>query len=87
MEKLVKETFQGSAQKSKEANQLIEQLSNGNMNPGIETNILEYGMFEARGRNGIRVYFRNVDGGIEILAYSDKSNQQSVIDLLYSIYR
>ena len=50
---------------------LLAQLSNGNMNPGIGTKAL--GGTDAsytRGVNGARLFFRNVDGGIRALEYA-----------------
>ena len=53
--KLAKETFKGNSKLSKETNGLIEQISKGNLNPGIETNSHLPGLkgiSEARSRNG-----------------------------------
>jgi hypothetical protein len=56
------------------------------MNPGIGTKSVFGNVFEARARDGARVYFRNTDDGIEILAKSSKSNQARVIERLRSLY-
>jgi RHS repeat-associated protein len=84
--KIAKDTFQGNSKLSKEVNAVIEQLSNGNMNPGIGTKHLFNGIFEARTASGGRVYFRWVDGVIEILAYSNKASQDIVIEILRKLF-
>lgn len=68
----------------KDVNNLIEQLSLGNGNPGrgnIRVKNLK-NVSEVRGRNKGRVYFREKDGKIEILAKSNKTNQNKVIGIL-----
>ena len=87
--KLAAETFKGNDILRKEANGLIEQISKGNMSPGIGTKIISgtEGVFEARSRGGARVYFRNgVNGGVEVVGYSNKGNQQTVINRLLELY-
>jgi hypothetical protein len=68
----------------KDVNNLIEQLSLGNDNPGIGNRRVKglKNVSEARGRNEGRVYFREKNGKIEILAKSNKDNQNKVIDIL-----
>ena len=68
----------------KDVNNLIEQLSLGNENPGIGNRRVKglKNVSEARGRNEGRVYFREKDGKIEILAKSNKDNQNKVIGIL-----
>ena len=68
----------------KDVNNLIEQLSLGNDNPGIGNRRVKNlkNVSEARGRNEGRVYFREKDGKIEILAKSNKDNQNKVIGIL-----
>lgn len=68
----------------KDVNNLIEQLSLGNQNPGIGNGRVQglKNVSEARGRNEGRVYFREKGGKIEILAKSNKDNQKKVIDIL-----
>jgi hypothetical protein len=68
----------------KDVNNLIEQLSLGNENPGIGNRRVKglKSVSEARGRNEGRVYFREKDGKIEILAKSNKDNQNKVIGIL-----
>ena len=66
---------------------LVKQLSKGNMNPGTGTKHLFNGVMEARAKDGARVYFRNAaDGTIEILGKSDKANQPQVIKILQEMY-
>ncbi len=84
--KLAEETFEGNKQLRDEANNLISQLNNGNMNPGIGSKSIGDGIYEARSRGGARVYFRNTSNGIvEIVGYSNKSNQQAVINRLIEV--
>ncbi|WP_203321529.1 RHS repeat domain-containing protein [Pseudoxanthomonas beigongshangi] len=74
-----------SVQKSLDG--LVSQLSKGNMNPGIGTKHLFSGIFEARARDGARVYFRQTEGGgIEVVAKSSKQNQEQVIGRLKDMY-
>jgi hypothetical protein len=84
--KLAEETFDGNTALRNEANSLISQLAGGNLNPGIGSKSIGNGIFEARGRNGARVYFRNENGGINIVGYSNKSNQGQVINRLKILY-
>jgi len=67
-------------------NNLVEQLAMGNKNPGIGTEHLFNDVFELRGKNRARVYYREVGGKIEILGKSVKNNQQKVIDILKNMY-
>ncbi|MEU6820591.1 pre-toxin TG domain-containing protein [Streptomyces atriruber] len=66
---------------------LFEQLSRGNMNPGLGSKALAgTDITYARGRNGGRLFFRNVEGGIEIVGKSDKGNESKVIARLKQLY-
>ena len=67
-------------------NNLVDQLSLGNRNPGIGTENVFKDVYELRGKNRARVYYREVDGKIEILGKSVKSNQQKVINILKKMY-
>ena len=59
---------------------LTQQLSRGNLNPGIGTKPIGKGLSEACGSDGARVYFRQLtDGTIEILGKSTKVDQSAVI--------
>ena len=71
----------------RDLNNLQEQLGNGNMNPGLGNKRLPgTDIIYARGRNGGRLFFRLVDGNIEIVGKASKENEQRVIDLLREIY-
>ena len=85
--RLVKEADKiGSAHQSS-IDSLTDQLSKGNLNPGIGSKNLFGNVFEARARDGARVYFRTLkDGTVEVLAKSTKENQQRVIDILTELY-
>ncbi|WP_449060996.1 polymorphic toxin-type HINT domain-containing protein [Planomonospora algeriensis] len=66
---------------------LYQQLSRGNMNPGLGSKALSgTDVTYARGRNGGRLFFRNVDGGIQIVGKSDKANESKVIARLKQLY-
>ena len=60
----------------------------GNKSPGTGTKTLFKGVKEARTRNGARLYFREKNGKIEILANSNKStkDQNDVIRILRKKY-
>jgi acylphosphatase len=68
----------------KDVNNLIEQLALGNDNPGIGKRRVKglKNVSEARGRNEGRVYFREKNGKLEILAKFNKQNQNKVISIL-----
>jgi len=68
----------------KDVNNLIEQLSLGNENPGIGNRRVQglKNVSEARGRNEGRLYFQEKGGKIEILAKFNKDNQKKVIGIL-----
>ena len=71
----------------REMDNLFAQLPDGNMNPGIGTKSLAgTDVSYARGANGARLFFRNVDGGIQIVAKADKSNESQVIARLMQLY-
>jgi hypothetical protein len=66
---------------------LQQQLGAGNMNPGLGTKSLSgTDVYYARGRNGARLVFRNVDGGIQIVGKADKGNESAVIGRLQKLY-
>lgn len=89
--KLAEETFKGNQQLRTEANNLMLELTKGNITnpgPGIGTKPVFGNILEARSRNGARVYFQyNKEKGITIVGYSNKSNQQTVINTLKGIYK
>jgi hypothetical protein len=66
---------------------LFKQLSEGNMNPGLGSKSLAgTDVSYARGRNGARLFFRNVDGGVQIVGKADKGNEAAVIKRLTGVY-
>jgi RHS repeat-associated protein len=70
-----------------ELDRLQAQLGQGNMNPGIGTKSLGgTDVFYARGSSGARLFFRNVDGGIQIVAKASKANEAAVISRLMRLY-
>ena len=77
-----------NADVQKDINHLEEELAKGNYNPGIGRKPIGNGIIEHRGKNGGRVYIRESDSVIEILAKSGKkkTNQQFVINRLKQIY-
>lgn len=73
----------------RDINHLIHELNKGNTNPGIGTKKLRgvSDIYELRGRNEGRVYYREINKGkYEILGYSDKKSQKRAIDRLKEIY-
>lgn len=67
---------------------LTAKLAAGNLNPGIGNRFLFNGIFEARARDGARVYFRTAGNNvIEILAKSTEDTQAQVIKALEQLYR
>ncbi|WP_208508251.1 RHS repeat protein [Variovorax paradoxus] len=78
--RLVREAERAGRSNQDGIDRLMEQLRQGNTNPGIGTKPIGDGLSEARGRDGSRVYFREASNGVEILGKSNKENQQSVID-------
>lgn len=87
MLKFAQETFKGNANLSKEASNLLNQVAKGNLTPGLGSKSIGNGINELRSIGGARVYFRNTSTGIEVLGYSNKMNQQTVINYLKSIYK
>jgi hypothetical protein len=69
-------------------NNMMEQLRLGNKSSGTGTKTLFKGVKEARARSEARLYFREKNGKIEILAKSDKviKNQNAVIKILRNKY-
>ncbi|WP_242952003.1 hypothetical protein [Clostridium felsineum] len=69
-----------------EADHLIQELAQGNKNPGLGSKNLFKDVSYLRGRNGARIFYRIVDGKIEILAKASKANEQKVISILTKMY-
>ncbi|WP_328913753.1 MULTISPECIES: hypothetical protein [unclassified Streptomyces] len=66
---------------------MFDQLSRGNMNPGTYNKALTgTGITYSRAASGARLFFRNVDGGIQIVAKADKGNESKVIARLRQLY-
>jgi len=84
--RLVREASRMGSSHQRSIDALTTQLSNGNLNPGIGTKHLFSGVFEARARDGARVYFKVSDDEIVIVGKSTKSNQRRVIDILEELY-
>lgn len=84
--KLASKTFEGNARLRSDANRLIERIRKGNLDPGIGTKNIFGDILEARSRSGARVYFRRIGGTIQVVTYSNKSNQRQVISRLRRIY-
>jgi hypothetical protein len=72
----------------RDLNDLEEKLANGNDNPRTHKKYLGNNVWEHRGRKGGRLYTREIDNNIDILAKSGKkpSNQQYVIDRVKELY-
>ncbi|MBW7474555.1 hypothetical protein K0T92_07340 [Paenibacillus oenotherae] len=70
----------------KEADELIAKFLKGNTNPGIGTSNLTRDISYLRGKEGARVFYRIVDGEMQILAKANKANESAVIDIIYKIY-
>ena len=90
MLKFAKETFKNNPKLSKEASNLLNQAASGNFNAGRGVKHIEggaKGVFEIRGKNGARVYYRNHSKGIEVLGYSHKGNQNQVLKYLNKVYK
>jgi hypothetical protein len=76
---LVKEANKLSGSAQKEINALIDAFRNGNVNPGIGSKHLAGNIYYLRGANGGRVFYRMVDGTMDILGKATKANEQTAI--------
>lgn len=66
---------------------MIARLADGNLNQGIGSSYLTgTDVSYLRSSNGARLFFRNVDGGIQIVAKSSKANEDKVIARLLQLY-
>ncbi|MBX9660844.1 MAG: HINT domain-containing protein, partial [Nitrospiraceae bacterium] len=84
---LVRYAEQAGKSHQESIDRVTTQLARGNLNPGIGTRPVFGDISEARSRDGARVYFRTTGAGdVEILAKSDKSNQDAVINRLRRLY-
>ena len=84
--KLARQTFKSNTRLRDDANRLIQQLNEGNLNPGIGTKQVVGNIYEARSRSGARVYFRQNGDTVEIVGYSNKHNQDQVINRIKEVY-
>lgn len=71
----------------KEANELVSKLLEGNVNPGKGTSNLFKDILYLRGAKGSRIFYRNTQEGIEILAKASKANESKVIKILEQLYK
>ncbi|MCR6477222.1 hypothetical protein NU688_13765, partial [Variovorax sp. ZS18.2.2] len=78
--RLVREAEKAGKSNQDGIDRLLEQIRQGNTNPGMGSKPIGDGLSEARGIDGSRVYFRETPNGTEILGKSNKDNQQSVIN-------
>jgi hypothetical protein len=101
-EKLVKHAQESGQRVQKSLDSLQVQLRKGNLDPGIGTKRVFGDVFEARSRDGARLYFRTyeqtitkIENGVnkqvknkvlEIVGKSDKHNQPQVISELQKLY-
>ena len=84
--KLARQTFKGKPALRAEVNKLIGEMRKGNLQTGRGVKPVFGNIHELRGYGQGRVYFRNVEGGFEILGYSHKANQTQVINALKKAY-
>ncbi len=84
--RLVREAQRLGSSQQRSMDALTAQLANGNLNPGRGTKHLFNGVFEARSRDGARLYFMVTDVEIVIVGKSTKHNQPRVISILKEIY-
>jgi RHS repeat-associated protein len=84
--RLTREAEQAGKSNQDGIDRLVEQLRQGNTNPGTGSRPIGDGLSEARGRDGSRVYFRETPNGIEILGKSNKANQESVINEVKDVF-
>ncbi|WP_202067746.1 hypothetical protein [Enterococcus sp. BWB1-3] len=70
----------------KEADHLVSELLKGNTNLGIGYKNLFKDVIYIRGREGARVFYRIVNGEIEILGKANKGNEDKVIRILKDMY-
>ena len=83
---LIREAERAGASSQTSLDNLVTKLASGNLNPGIGTKNVFGNIFEARAADGARVYFRQSRDGVEILAKSNKANQDKVINRLRQLY-
>jgi RHS repeat-associated protein len=84
--RLVREAGRLGADHQRSVDALTTQLAKGNLNPGSGTRLVFGDVFEARARDGARVYFRRSGNTITVVGKSTKANQGRVISILKDIY-
>jgi hypothetical protein len=85
--KLVREAEAAGRTAQRSIDHLTSELARGNLNPGIGSKSLGFGISYARARDGARVFFRQgSDGVIEILGKATKNNEQSVINEVLRVF-
>ena len=84
--RLVREANRLGSTHQRSIDSLTAQLASGNTNPGIGTKHLFNGVYEARARDGARLYFIVSADDIVIVGKSTKSNQRRVIGILEELY-
>ena len=71
----------------RDINHLVSEFAKGHPSPGLGRRHLFKDVYELKGRNGARVYHRQTGKKkYEVLAYSDKHNQNQVINRLKTVY-
>ena len=65
---------------------LVKQLNAGNPNPGKGKRYLFKGIYEVRGESGARIMCRRSGDKIEMIAITDKTDQDKVIRFLRKKY-
>ena len=86
--------IEGNTSIQRDINHLLLELVSGNENPGIGTRTLFKNIKYLRGKNGGRIYFRDLTDGYEILAYAigtgqgngKSQHERSVIRRLEQLY-
>jgi len=84
---LSKEASRLTGRVQNEVNSLVNNFLSGNRNPGLGTKHLSGNIYYLRGREGGRVFFREVNNTMQILGKATKANEQTVINLVLEIFR
>ena len=84
--KLVKYAEDAGKSVQKGLDHLVEELGKGNTNPGLGTKGLGNGISYARARDGARVFFKQTQDTITIVAKASKANESQVINYLKSLF-
>jgi len=84
--KLVKYAEDAGKSVQKGLDHLVEELGKGNTNPGLGTKGLGNGISYARARDGARVFFKQAQDTITIIAKASKANESQVINYLKSLF-